>query len=200
MHGGSRIDALRSRLQLHSHQTCTNLALFKPQAHAHLHRAQFLDSGLGDGWGVVTADGWLKPAFHAFYLYARMPEQQRALRWAARGRAETPSATTHPLLTGFTSSNASFVAVAIWSTSANATTLRLDIEPLPFPAARATLRVFRIDSAHYSAPTRNFIQPLAEGNAAAVGARASLRGMHWEGVVEPFSLLHFEVEIPDDCA
>ena len=73
-------------------------------------------------------------------------------------------------------------------------------EPLPFPAARATLRVFRIDSAHYSAPTRNFIQPLAEGNAAAVGARASLRGMHWEGVVEPFSLLHFEVEIPDDCA
>ena len=139
--------------------------------------AQFLDSGFGDGWGLVTVGGRLKPAYHAFYLYARMPTQRRQLQ--QRGGKD--------VLAGFASSNKTLVSVSVWSTSEASTPIRLVINKLPFPATRATLRVYCIDSTHNNDTTTGFIQPLT------LRQNSTMDDVRWQGEIQPFALMHFEV-------
>lgn len=152
--------------------------------------AQFLDSGFGDGWGLVAENGHLKPAYHAFYLYARMPPQRRQLRQQGG----------EGMVVGFASSNASLVSVSVWSRSSETMVMHLVIRDLPFPVSQALVRVYCVDSTHNNESSTGFIQPLTqyyvgreESNSVGGGVRRGGGGVRWEGEIGPFAVMHFEV-------
>merc|ERR1712107_79550 len=119
-------------------------------------------------------DGAFKPAFHAFYLYARMPMARKELRMSS----------ADSWVEGFASSNASFVAAAVWTTSTRPASVRLRMTGLPF-IGKMQLRVYVIDSTHNNATVGDFIQPTETKILDADAAT-------WQGVLEPHASIFFE--------
>jgi hypothetical protein len=138
--------------------------------------AQFLESGAGDKWGVVSQAGLLKPAFHAFYLYARMPSDRMKMTFTSVGA-----------LHGFTSANSSVVAGALWSLDKTGTDIGLVIEDLPFTGP-VLLHIYIIDAAHNSGLTDKLLQPTST-----VPLVPTADGrVSWEGRVQAQGVMYFE--------
>ena len=138
--------------------------------------AQLMESGAGDSWGVVTEEGFLKPAFHAFYLYARMPQSRTQLMMTS-GNA---------WIQGFASSNATVATAAVWTTSLEATDVTLSMQGFPFKGP-TQLEVYIIDPTHNHGTTAQFIRP------SQVLTFAAQDTVRWQGILEPRASLFFEV-------
>lgn len=143
--------------------------------------AQFLESGAGDKWGVVTEAGLLKPSFHAFNLYARMPSSRKRM---------AISPTSHSNSNGFASTRSDLVAAVLFSTGDQATNCSFSVRGAPFTVA-ATLHVYIIDATHNSHNSHKLLQPTVT-KALPASADGSWPAV-WQGVLGPHGTLYFEL-------
>lgn len=114
--------------------------------------AQFMDSGAGDNWGTISADGHKKAAYNAWQLYNAMPVGSVSL--SVSGGADSG-------LRGLAASNSTCVMAAVWDAVNVDHAVKLTFQALSFPAGVAVL--YRIDAQHssfYDNPASEDLQPL----------------------------------------
>ena len=145
--------------------------------------AQFLESGAGDKWGVVTEAGLLKPAFHAFNFYAKMPESRKQM-------VVTLSDNSNSTMNGFASASSSIVAAAFFTTGDASIDCSFSVQGATFHGP-ATLHVYMIDATHNNQPTAEPLRPSL--TKALPASETGSWPAAWVGVLAPHATLFFEL-------
>ena len=162
-------------------------ALIADAAVEQVHWAQFLESGFGDAWGMVTADGVVKAAYNAFVVYNRMPVEAMRVEINAEGAGSDAPV-------GYLASfNATRVAVAVWSSSDSAADISIQMPAgTQWPFAEGVTAVYRIDREHCS-----FGNSLNASAAALLPVTtqppSSTNGWQWRGALPGRGVVYLEV-------